>query len=286
MKSEVNITIDRKIYNTKIMDEKDAVFLSNPLRLKILSLISRGVGTAYDISKELNEDLYNIYYHLRSLEKSGLVSVEKEERRGFVAKYHTLKYDALLFLLNKGRKLYTEKTINIVVGSPDAHGKFDLRARDGFLAGYVGNYLGIRGYNVRMFLDTLYDIDKNEEEDVVICIGGPLTNTFTYKLNKLMKIRFDERSHYRTIVSDVTKKHYSDESVGIMIKIHYENKKYIVLSGTSLYSTEGVIYVFGEFVDTFLNNDLKEEYYVVNILDKNSDGKPDDYEILEEYESK
>ncbi len=283
MKSKVDIAIDRKVYNTKITDEKDAILLSNPLRLKILSLIGNGVSTAYDIAKELDEDLYNIYYHLRFLEKSGLVSVEKEERRGFVAKYYTLKYDALLFLLSKGRKLHTEKTISIVVGSPDAHGKFDLRARDGFLAGYIGNYLGSKGYDVRVFLDTLYDMDKNEEEDVVICIGGPLTNTLTYKLNKLIKVRFDEKSHYRTIISDITKKHYSDESIGIVIKMYYEDKQYIILSGTSLYSTEGVVYVFRDFISNLLNHDLKEKYYVLNILDKDSDGKPDNYEILEEY---
>ena len=60
---------------------------AHPLRLRILSLLTGAELSATEIAKELDVTHANASYHLRFLEKAGLVEVASEERiRGGVAK--------------------------------------------------------------------------------------------------------------------------------------------------------------------------------------------------------
>jgi DNA-binding transcriptional ArsR family regulator len=60
---------------------------AHPLRLRILSLLTGAELSATEIARELDVTHANASYHLRFLEKAGLIEVASEERiRGGVAK--------------------------------------------------------------------------------------------------------------------------------------------------------------------------------------------------------
>lgn len=72
---------------------KLAQILSNPVRLRILGILSQGPKHIYAISKELGESYPLTYLYLSSLEKAGLIQAtlvegEQDERQ---RKVYTLR---------------------------------------------------------------------------------------------------------------------------------------------------------------------------------------------------
>jgi len=108
-----------------------------------------------EIAKKLGVHEQKVYYHIRKLAKAGVITiVREEEKKGAIAKYyramssafgielpfgytnvktHTFTYMAEQLqqffspFIGKDGNFYGK----IVVGSPDPHGSFKARARDG-----------------------------------------------------------------------------------------------------------------------------------------------------------
>ena len=67
---------------------------THPVRREILKLLKKDSQSTLDIGKETNENRYNIYHHLKVLEKSGLIKLDKKKTKGSEGKlqYYKMNY--------------------------------------------------------------------------------------------------------------------------------------------------------------------------------------------------
>ncbi|MFB6089357.1 MAG: ArsR/SmtB family transcription factor, partial [Candidatus Aenigmatarchaeota archaeon] len=139
--------------------------LLNEIRWKILKLIAERPMYPAEISKKLKIHEQKVYYHIKQLQKNGIIKVkEKEERGGALAKYFTVEDYAFALDLPYGDEKIldfpVQRKVNnlsrflnpflqngkingkIIVGSPDPHGTHQVRARDGHYAAQLALILG------------------------------------------------------------------------------------------------------------------------------------------------
>ena len=131
----------------------------NKLSWKILQILSEKEIYPMEVARKLNVHEQKVYYHIRKLAKAGAIKVvREEEKKGAVAKYYKATFPAMGVELPFGhqklnrfpitnidektkkflRPLVKDSTFDgkIVVGSPDPHGPFKAKARDGHYAAY------------------------------------------------------------------------------------------------------------------------------------------------------
>src|SRR3989344_3767989 len=79
-----------KVYDSILVDPKHLDVLGNKLTQDIIKKLFRSNLCAMDIARELKEHEQKIYYHLRRLEKAGIVKVVGTEKRaGMIAKMYS-----------------------------------------------------------------------------------------------------------------------------------------------------------------------------------------------------
>jgi hypothetical protein len=201
-----------------------------------------------DLARILNEHEQKIYYHLRRLEKAGIISLERTEiRAGALTKIYKIDSPYLAVKLFEDRPIkhflrpkeaeilhpfIQDGKMNsiIVVSSPDPHGRFGAASSDGYAAIDLCLFLGsfLRRIEINYRLDTQVsheDLKKN-----LILLGGPKANIIVDKVNKFLPIYFDEKNDWQ-IVSTLTKSVYRDEDVGLIIKMKnpFNPKNYVLL---------------------------------------------------------
>ena len=282
----------------------------HPLKWKILELLAEKPMHAAEIAKAIGEQEQKIYYHIKQLEKSGIVKLSKKiDIRGTVAKVYSLSSRAFAFELpgdevpaefnvkQKSEKvmkfLYPHVTSGkltsyIVVGSPDPHGPYQVRARDGHyavgLAHWLGQYAEAENFIVKL------DVDVKAEkawENNLIVIGGILTNMITAEINKYLPVKFSESSFpFRKIISEITGKSYDDEKCGIIAKIpnpYSSGKSVLVLAGVRTIGTKAAVLGLTRFSEKVLTDYEGEDTWarVVRGLDLDGDGKIDSVEVVE-----
>lgn len=296
----------QKAYKALKLKPESFNVMKSKLAQKILTEISKRPSCAMDIARRLKEHEQKIYYHLRKLEKAGIIKVErKEERVGAIAKIYSVSHPFLAIKLFDGDYLTDVKTkareieffkpfINdgkldatIVVGSPDPHGQYGVQALDGSAGIDVALFLGT-------FLKTAkpnYKLDTQVSEDDIkgnlIIIGGPKANIIIDKFNKRLPLYFDTKHGFH-LVSSFTKSIYSSEDIGIIVKMKNplskdKNKHILVLSGIRFKGTRAAIISLINYMkqvqsgNTFENGIAR----VVRGIDKDADGRIDDVEFLE-----
>jgi hypothetical protein len=173
----------------------------------------------------------------------------------------------------------------IVVGSPDPHGKYGAQASDGSAAIDLALFLGT-------FLETSnlnYKIDTQvREEDLqknLILIGGPKANILIDKINDKLPIYFDTK-HDFNIVSSFSKNVYTEDEVGIIVKMESpfaKGKEILVLSGRRFKGTRAAIVAIVKYLKKIsegnkFNGNIAR---VVKGIDRDADGIIDDVEFLE-----
>ena len=76
-------------YNSLLLEPKNLGIFTNELALKIVLGLSKKPGCAMDLARKLGVDEQRIYYHLRKLEKAGIVKLMGTEMRyGMTAKIY------------------------------------------------------------------------------------------------------------------------------------------------------------------------------------------------------
>ena len=301
-----------------VKDQKIARGVLNETRLKILGILSKKPMHALEIAKILGEHEQKIYYHIRQLENLGMIRIkEKSEKKGAVVKIYEVAVPSIVFdvpghedifeeieTINKIKNRDKEKILSffyphikngvldsyIVVGSPDPHGPFQVRARDGHFAGELAFFLGKFAEKENEDLIKLDVSVKSEnliEKENLILIGGVLTNNITLLLNENLPIRFDmETFPFRKIISDFTKKVYDEENVGFIIKTpnpKNKEKSIIIFAGNRYSGTKASIFAMCKKTEEILKDYSGEDIWgrVVKGLDMDGDGKIDEIEILE-----
>ncbi len=297
---------DTKNYfiNTKEIDLKEVSNLNNKQVKDILKLISEKSMYPKEIAKRLKVHEQNIYYHIKKLEKSGIIVVDKQENiNGTIASFYKVASDSFFFKFNEFKessKIYERQSsflspfveksrLNslIIVGSPDPHGPQKARSRDGYfgmdLALFLGSFVSyVEDSKVR--LDTEVT-DEELRNNNLIVIGGPIVNRVTGLVNKKMPIYFDEEK--KGIYSKISKKTYFNDEIGFVNKFKSpfnDEKKILLVAGIRNSGTKAAIVSFLKHFDEVKKgnmHDSKKMCRVVEGVDLDSDGKVDDCEFLE-----
>lgn len=277
--------------------------LSSELSQKILKCISNEAKYPADIAKELRVHEQKVYYHIRNLEKAGMVKVAKREtKQGAVANYYALTEPAFVVKFKelqstqkisqfRNESTYLEPFIQngklnalIVVGSPDPHGADKARSRDGYygidLALFLGTFLNyVPEFNVK--LDT--DMRENDLNNNLIIIGGPITNKTMERFNETLPIRF-ENGNIKSTVSDEL---YPHDECGIIIKTKNnlsKDKSILIVAGKRFSGTRAAIIAFLKNFKKITEGNVHNKNIKANVvegIDLDSDGIIDDVEFRE-----
>jgi len=288
----------------------------NKLSWRILTLLGEGEMYPIEIAKKLGVHEQKVYYHIRKLSEAGVIKVvREEEKQGATAKYYKVSFPAFGVELPFGyRKIAVPSALSldeklkqffnpflkdglfdgkIVVGSPDEHGPFKARARDGHYAAYLSLFLG---QFVRLPEDFVVKLDvdvkaEKGENNNLILVGGPGTNLLTQEINEFLPIRFSMTSTERGFFfgglgSQKTGRVYTRDSVGILAKVVNpwdKDKRIIVIAGNKSVGTKACVLALTKFWKEALKNFNGEDSFatVIQGFDLDGDGKVDAIEVRE-----
>jgi DNA-binding transcriptional ArsR family regulator len=292
-------------------DPKFAQSVLQPTRWRILTELMSVDKCAKELSKEIGTSEQVICYHLRELEKSGFVKLERTiKKRGAMAKYYSAEQKAIAFVPKSGSMTSafasaqpplseaTKRLLNpfisqgrlnghIVLGSPDAHGIFRSRARCGDratdLALFIGSLLPLTRESV-VRLDT--EISQEELMRNLILVGGPRVNTVMMTVNEHLPITY-ELTGRNMMISRISGKTYSGEDEGavqMIVNPMNEGSRVLVVAGNTYLGTRAAVLAFIRYTDQIANGNSMNRNLVASVvsgLDVNSDGLVDDVEFLE-----
>lgn len=307
----------REVKEIVIFDDPQRLkVVLNKLSWKILELLSEKEMYPMELAKKLKLHEQKVYYHIRKLAKAGAIKVVREEKKkGATAKYYKTSFPAFGVELPFGyRKVKTVSipSINekmkrffdpflkdsgfngkIVVGSPDPHGPFKARARDGHYASYLALFLGQfvelpEDFMIKLDVDVKAEKDENNN---MILVGGPGTNLITQEVNEFLPIRFSmmPSEHgflFGGLVSEKTGNVYTSDAMGVIAKIANpwsEEKRIIILAGNKAVGTKACVIALTKFWRDALKNFGKEKDFatVIQGFDLDGDGKVDSIEVIE-----
>jgi len=290
--------------------------MANKLSWQILRLISEREMYPIEISKKLGVHEQKVYYHIRKLAEAGVIKeVREEEKKGATARYYQTAYPAFGVELPFGNRGVTaidapqmdEKLKNffspfltdsvfdgkIVVGSPDPHGPFKARARDGHYAAYLSLFLG-RYVELPDDFAVKLDVDvkaEKEEKNNLILVGGPGTNLLTEEINEHLPTRFSVKSTeqgflFGGLISEKTNNVYTSDNIGLIAKIVNpwdKAKRVIVIAGNKAVGTKACVLALTKFWKETLKNFTENNAFaaVIQGFDLDGDGKVDAIEVLE-----
>jgi DNA-binding transcriptional ArsR family regulator len=292
----------QKIYPSVSILPRDLKVLGSELAIKIIKELAKKPQSAMDVARRLREHEQKIYYHFRKLEKAKIIELVKTEKRvGTVAKIYKVKSPYLAIKLFDGEFIEEQKTraremkflnpfvengnLNclIIVGSPDPHGKFAARASDGYAAIDLALFFGTFVKNPNFFYKLDTQTTKEDLKNNLILIGGPKANIWIEKINKKLPVYFD-MVHEFNIVSTITKNTYTDDEIGVVIKMDNpfaKNKKVLILSGRRFKGTRAAIIAVTKYCKKLAKNSEENVARIVKGIDRDSDGIVDDVEFLE-----
>jgi len=320
MKKKLLLSGEQRKYEAKDMGifERPELLKSvlNKLSWRILTLLGENEMYPIEIAKKLGVHEQKVYYHIRKLSEAGVIKVvREEEKQGATAKYYRVSFPAFGVELPFGYRKIAVPSIpsldeklnrffdpflkddlfdgKIVVGSPDEHGPFKARARDGHYAAYLGLFLGqfVRlPEDFVIKLDVDVNVEKGEKNNLIL-VGGPGTNLLTQEVNEFLPIRFSMTSTERGflfggLVSQKTERVYTRDSVGILAKIVNpwdKNKRIIVIAGNKSVGTKACVLALTKFWKEALKNFNDEDSFatVIQGFDLDGDGKVDAIEVRE-----
>jgi DNA-binding transcriptional ArsR family regulator len=302
--------IDKLLPARILSDPKTAQLVLQPTRWRILSELSNEAKCAKELAHEFRASEQVICYHLRELEKAGLVSLQRTvKKRGAMAKYYRAEEKAIAIVprgAGKADSEITEQVLSepsakilepfisrghfdghIVLGSPDAHGIFSSRARCGDratdLALFIGSLLPITRESV-VRLDT--ELSEQESERSLIVVGGPRVNTVTLTLNEFLPITY-ELTGRNMMISKLSGRSYTGEEEGAIQLIANPNNaqnKALVIAGNSYLGTRAAVLGFIKYTDEIARGNTSNRSVISRVvtgIDLNSDGLVDDVQFLE-----
>lgn len=320
MKKKLLLSGERRQYMMKdiaVFDDPERLkAVLNKLSWRILQILSEKEMYPMEVAKKLEVHEQKIYYHIRKLAKAGVIKVVREEKKkGAVAKYYKAAFPALGVELPFGYQKIKNVLVpgiddkmkqflspflkedgafdgKIVVGSPDPHGPFKARARDGHYASYLTLFLGQFVDLPEDFLIKL-DVDvkaEKEENNNLILVGGPGTNLITQEVNEFLPIRFNMMPSEHGfllggLVSEKTRNVYTADTIGVIARIinpWNKEKNIIVLAGNKAVGTKACVLALAKFWKEALKNFSDEKFAaVIQGFDLDGDGKVDSIEVLE-----
>ena len=321
MKKKLLLAREKREYKVKdiaVFDDcRRLKAVLNRLSWDILKILGEKEMYPMEIAKKLKVHEQKVYYHVRKLAEAGAIKVVKEEeKKGAIAKYYGVSFPAFGVELPYGYRPINTIPIpdtnekikqffnpflredgsfdgKVVVGSPDPHGPFKARARDGHYASYLALFLGQFARLPEDFPVKL-DVDvkaEKEENNNLILVGGPGTNLITKEVNEFLPIRFNMMPSERGfllggLVSKKTGNVYAGDTVGVISRIVNpwdEKKRIIVLAGNKAVGTKACVIALAQFWREALKSFSGQNTFATLIqgFDLDGDGKVDSIEVLE-----
>ncbi|MBU0756702.1 MAG: ArsR family transcriptional regulator [Nanoarchaeota archaeon] len=294
------------VSETLLVDNPSALkMIDHPIRLQILNVLAENPMYPAELAKELKMHEQKVYYHIKQMVNSGVLEiVEKKEIRGTTAKRfapRSLNFSVSLSkswrplddVLKKKESRMNEFlspffkagkfNSSIVVGSPDPHGAFKARARDGHyaidLALFLGHFGGL-GQDFATKLDV--DADMNEPSNFVL-VGGPVTNLMFTKINDFLPAKFSDKKPWGIITG---KEHYTEDSIGLLARIpnpYNPDFMILVIAGIRFIGTKAAVMALTRYPDLVLSRFSGQKKFscIVQGFDLDGDGKIDSIEVLE-----
>ncbi len=293
-------------------DPRLAHSILQPTRWRILNELAGGEKCAKDLAKTFNTSEQMVCYHLRELERTRFISLERTvKKRGAMAKYYKAERKAIAIIPKMENPTKEPHTLapqsltesstklldpfisqghlngHIVLGSPDTHGIFRSRARCGDratdLALFLGSLLPLTRESI-VRLDT--EISEQELLRNLILVGGPRVNTVTMTVNERLPITYDLTGH-SVMFSRISGKSYSGEDEGavqMLVNPMNEESRIIALAGNTYMGTRAAVLAFIKYTDEIAEGNLMNNNVIARVvtgLDVNSDGLIDDVQFLE-----
>ena len=287
----------------KEIKAEDAGVVSSELAHKILNLLAKEAMYPIEIAKVLKVHEQKVYYHIRNLEKAGIIKVvKKETKQGATANFYALTEPAFVIRFKnfettskigqiKNESEFLEPFIKdgqmdsmIIVGSPDPHGPDRARSRDGYygmdLALFLGTFLNyVPKFNVK--LDT--EVRDEDFQNNLILIGGPVVNKVVEKVNSKLPIKFEDGNIKSTISNEI----YPQDECGLIVKARNpfnKDKFVLVVAGKRFSGTRAAIIAFLKDFKKITSGNIHNSSIhakVVEGIDLDSDGIIDDIEFRE-----
>ncbi len=310
----VEVSKQTRAIPTKVLtDPRMARKVLQPLRWEILKTLMEAPSYPREIARQLKMSEQKVHHHIKALQELGMISVVRtESRRGALAKYFSADRAALSVLPDGFEKALPAEFLRfraadvdlrrakvqrfipvdgvnsvVVVGSPDIHGEYRARARDGHYAVDLALFLGsLGGVPVRPGTKLDTEVAEDDLKRNLLLVGGPRVNTVSARINGELPIRFQltERS---AIVSRVSGRSYYEEETGVVERVANPFNsacEILLLAGNSILGTKASIVAMVRRLDEVSRgNALNREVAarVVQGLDLDSDGVVDDVEFLE-----
>ena len=301
---------DRLLPARILSDPKTAQLILQPMRWRILGELVNEGKCAKDLAQTFRTSEQVICYHLRELERAGLVSLEKTvKKRGATAKYYRAEEKAVAIVprssgkanLVEAGQVLSEPSAkilepfisrghfdgHIVLGSPDAHGIFSSRARCGDratdLALFIGSLLPITRESV-VRLDT--ELPEQDLGRNLVVVGGPRVNTVTLTLNEFLPITYELTGH-NMMISRLSGRSYAGEEEGaiqLIVNPNNQQNKALVIAGNSYLGTRAAVLGFIKYTDEVARGNTSNRSVISRVvtgIDLNSDGLVDDVQFLE-----
>ncbi|MFH1785092.1 MAG: S-layer protein [Candidatus Micrarchaeota archaeon] len=262
-------------------------------RLKILKYLSRRPAYAIEIAREIGLQPQITYYHIKVLEKAGMIGfVDYEEKNGGIAKKYIAKAQSFAMVVDDNgwrdstpplkdtppilKPFFEEGVFSglMVVGSPEPHGKHRARASE---FGMLELSMLFGRYAAPIFpiykLDTqITELDKKKN---LILAGGPKVNTLVAEINNKLPIRFT-RDNAEVYSTNAGKAYSGNIGVIELIKSPFaSSRKVLVIGGLNQHGTRAAVLAMIKNIDKI------QETRVVEGFDENGDGQVDTVEFLE-----
>ncbi|MBI2547478.1 MAG: helix-turn-helix domain-containing protein [Candidatus Aenigmarchaeota archaeon] len=299
----------RKAYDSLILDNPKAFSaLNSKVALKIVKALSESPASAIDVSRKLKLHEQKVYYHIRNLEKAGIIyTISSERRQGMIAKIYSVVspvisaklYDRGLeikesFGFELDRKsleflspLVFDTKLNsiIVVGDTYSHGRFDKSSDE---VNYMVDLLLFFG----RFADGLGSFGKldvkikdSDLKNNLILIGNNKTNSVIERLNSKLPAHFDETGK-ESIISKISKTTYSDPRIGIIVKTTNpfdSSKKILLIGGIGRRGAQAAALALTKYSTMFMESikSFDDIVKVVRGFDSDGDDVIDSIKILE-----
>ncbi|HVL47760.1 MAG TPA: S-layer protein [Candidatus Thermoplasmatota archaeon] len=311
-----------------LVDDRDGETLSLPVRVvdpkrlrtalspqawAILRALVEGPATLAEVARRCRVGSQRAHYHLRQMARSGLVSASRRagergardvtvydvEDGGFAVALREMAPAPKIAGAKPGERRYLAPFVvdgslhaTIVVGSPEPHGPYKARSKDGAHAIQLGLFLGTYltfPPEGSVKLDT--EIREDDLKRNLILVGGPAVNAVTARMNDGLPVRFEHHEAagvpYGAVVSDASRRTYLEDEIGVIVRAPNplsREHEILLLAGRRYTGTRAAVLAFTtRFDEVARGNAFRPgtDARIVEGVDADADGVVDAIEFRE-----
>ncbi|MBU5536968.1 MAG: helix-turn-helix domain-containing protein [Candidatus Aenigmatarchaeota archaeon] len=300
----------RIAYDSLILDNPKAFSaLNSKVALKIVKALAESPASAIDLSRKLKIHEQKVYYHIRRLEKAGIIyTISNERRHGMIAKIYSIVSPVIATkLCEKGVEIkentdfgldkkileflspfVTDGKLNsfIIVGDTYSHGKFDKGSDElNYMVELLMFFGKFDGWSNETYSKLDTKVKDNELKNNLILIGNNKTNSIIEKINSKLPAYFDDTGK-EALTSKITNTTYSDPRIGVIIKTKNpfnHDKSILVIGGIGRRGAQSATLALTKYRNMFVES-IKNSDNIVKVVrgfDADSDDIIDTIKILE-----